>query len=51
MMRGAQNQKGVQAFAGRRESEKSQPPNSLFRASRRLKGDRPFAAGRRGRIK
>jgi len=51
MMRGAQNQKGVQAFAGRREAEKSQPLNSFFLACQRLKSARPFTPGRRARIK
>jgi len=44
-------EKGVQAFAGRRESEKSQAPNSFFLACQILKTDRPFATGRRARIK
>jgi hypothetical protein len=44
-------EKGVHAFAGRRESEKSQPLNSFFRACQCLKSDRPFATGRRARIK
>src|SRR5438874_6831324 len=44
-------EKGVQAFVGRRESEKSQPPSSFFLACQCLKTDRPFATGRRARIK